>query len=279
MSNLASTSANAVVKVPKNAIVYLRVSSKGQDAPEHGRFGLETQNHAILEYCQQQGIMVMGTYTEVGTAAKPDAPRKGLTAAIAALRPGYVLLVHTVSRFSRCMETTTGFLNQVYAKEGVVYSVGEGIWSVTPQFWAAVQMADAQSREYSAKMKASVARRRAQGHWIGQAPYGKRAVRNEQNIRVLEDNPDEQDVLEAIYVCLHERLWSFAQTATFLNDEARNEPQYLNRGRCWTISLVRSAEKELNSTKYADYTDLIDDDSDYSNDADSVTDALDDMEL
>lgn len=216
-----------------NVVIYLRVSSKGQDNPEYGRIGLETQYHAILEWCKSTGAHIMGTFTDIGSAYVPNPNLPGLESAIKALRPGYTLLVHTASRFSRNITTAVALLQRIRDKRAGIFSVGEGY--MTEQFPQAIASAQAQSLELGAKMRASVAIRRSRGHYIGQAPYGKRAVKNAAGIRVLEDDPDEQDVIEAIRVCCLERHWTFEQTTAFLNDEGSTK-----RGHVWTNNMVKA---------------------------------------
>ena len=52
--------------------LYERVSSKGQNEPEYGRVGMDTQNNALLEFALQNGLVVRGTAREVHSARDPS---------------------------------------------------------------------------------------------------------------------------------------------------------------------------------------------------------------
>lgn len=84
-----------------NAIVYLRVSTKGQ--AEDGA-GLDAQLDACKAYAQSAGLEINGVFTDAGlSGAKQPHEREGLMAAIAGLSKGDALLVYKRDRLARDM--------------------------------------------------------------------------------------------------------------------------------------------------------------------------------
>jgi len=93
-------------QVPKEAVVYLRVSSERQKG---SGLGAEAQEAACRKYAELRGWDIVGVYRDdAASGMLPAAKRPGLTAALAAVGViglrDRVLLVQSLSRFCRCQQ-------------------------------------------------------------------------------------------------------------------------------------------------------------------------------
>lgn len=179
-----------VRKPKKGDYVYLyeRVSSKGQNAPEYGRVGMDTQNHELMRYCFERNMTVRGTFTDVGSGRDVDNLRE-FQSMVRRMPRGTCVMIYSVSRFGRNLQQVQQYLNTLHQKDCYVYSVTEGVSSFDQQFLNLVVQAQQESVQLSATMRASVARRRQEGQWIGQAPYGCEIWRDDQNRRRVRAHP------------------------------------------------------------------------------------------
>ena len=179
-------------------VVYERVSSKGQDAPEYGREGLKTQRHTIMEFCMKRGIRIRHTFTDVGSARnllREESKLKRGESRCTLVEYGQmlsyahkckdpiVILVYSVSRFGRNLEQVTEFLHELHEMGCYVFSVSDNVSSGDSRFMTLVAQSQAQSDDLSRVMRASIERRRQQGHFIGPAPFGYEAYVDANNIR------------------------------------------------------------------------------------------------
>jgi len=162
--------------------LYERVSSPGQNAPQYGRVGMDTQNHELMKYCFERNMVIRGTFMDVGSGRDVDRLRD-FAKMVRQMPQGTCVMIYSVSRFGRNLAQVQGYLNALHRKDCYVYSVTEGVSSFDQQFLNLVTQAQQESVQLSATMKASVARRRQEGHWIGPAPYGFETYRDDQNRR------------------------------------------------------------------------------------------------
>ena len=169
--------AKVIVPTPKTRIyIYLRVSSQGQNQPEYGRVGIQTQLEAIYEYMRRMGLTLYASYSDVGSArATANLPNYQKMLAETRRHPGCVL-VYSVSRFSRCFAEGVSTLNALHAQDSYVFSVSENISSYDPQFARLLRQSQDLSEQLSATMKASVVRRRNQGQLIATGAVWVRAL-------------------------------------------------------------------------------------------------------
>ena len=191
-------------KIPTSGdsvIVYLRVSSKGQDNKEFGRVGLETQNHTVLSFALQNNLRIKSTFEDVGTGTKMD-KRKDYQKMLKDLKPGQIILVYNVSRFGRNVEQVMKFLTEVHEKGGYVYSVSDGLSSSDNEFLNLVKQAAQESVNLSRTINESLSRRRMNNEHIGPAPYGSLVYRDKHGARRLKDDSGEQKVLDYIRQCV-----------------------------------------------------------------------------
>lgn len=196
------------------AVVYERVSSAGQNAPEYGRVGLETQRFTIQEFCMKRGLRIRHTFTDVGSARNLVQTGNDLHRTQHYTLEEYgqmltfirkesrkhpvVVLVYSVSRFGRNLNQVTDILREIHHYGASVFSVSENISSHDPHFLTLVASAQQQSDDLSRVMKASVQRRREQGHFIGQPPFGYEVYRDTANARKIRPNPNMAEQLAKI---------------------------------------------------------------------------------
>lgn len=183
-----------IVTVPTRetkVVVYLRVSSKGQDQPEYGRDGLQTQLHAILDFCLRFGIVILETFSEVGSARKPDnleMQNKMIKKLSGRKNNSTCILVYSVSRFSRNKIQGMQMLESLHANDCYVFSVSENASSHDEKFVELLTQAQQQSDQLSIVVRDSIERRRKQGEFIGPVPYGFK--RDGKSIHINESEKD-----------------------------------------------------------------------------------------
>jgi len=177
-------------------VLYQRVSSKGQDEPQYGRAGIETQNHALLKYCVDNSLHVVSTYRDVGSAYN----RPWALSEIKKITKmkGVCILVYSVSRFSRNLGYGQELLQTIHSKGSWVYSVVEQVSSYDDKFYSLMQDAQNESEMISRKVIDSNRRIRDMGGWIGKAPYGYNVIVDDSGIRRLVENSDEQCVIRVM---------------------------------------------------------------------------------
>ena len=92
------------------AIAYIRVSTARQG---HSGLGLEAQRRTIIEFCEREGLAVMGEYVEVETGKGADAleRRPQLASALAtAKRARCSIVVAKLDRLSRDVAFIAGLM-------------------------------------------------------------------------------------------------------------------------------------------------------------------------
>lgn len=181
----ASKAIAAAVPATPNVWIYTRVSSAGQNAPQYGRVGMESQNSTALAFAVKYGCVVKGTVREVCSARNP-ANLVELQKLIKKLKHGDTLLVTAVDRFSRNLNQGMQFVRQVHAKGAVVYAISESMYSNDQRFPEALKAAQAYSDALSKKMIDTFASIKARGGFVGRvAPEGYKIERDQTGLRRL----------------------------------------------------------------------------------------------
>lgn len=203
---------------------YIRVSSKQQT--QGNACGLDTQNSAILQYCMQHNLRVRRTVDDVGSGR--DMTRlDNFTKFIRSLPRGSVVLVYSVSRLGRNVRDMTATLRELHAKECIAYSVSEGINTRNPLWMAKATEAENESNRLGELIRASYARRRAQGAHFGPPPFGFQVYRDHQNVRRLAVHDTEYAVLLEVHDAWRRRPIANSQIVSSC------------RGKQWTDALVK----------------------------------------
>lgn len=234
-------------------VIYERVSSAGQNAPEYGRVGLETQRNAMTLFCLRRGIRILHTFSDVGSArhiynSKENGKKRlyklaeygQMISLIEKSRKPVCVLVYSVSRFGRNYEQVMDILRYIHDLGSYVYSISEGVSSYEPKFTQLVRQSHEQSDAISRIVRDSISRRHEQGHFIGVAPYGYETWRDSNGIRRIRSCAAEAEGLRII----NQRL-----SYNIIKDELkrRNIP-----ARCgeWTNKKIENIQKRLKLLSY-----------------------------
>lgn len=181
----------------RTAVIYERVSSAGQDKPEFGRVGMQTQNMSVLEYCKDKNLLIKATYTDVGTGRNIN-NLTGFMKMAKELKPKTEIVVYSASRIGRNYQQVQNFLNAIHAKDCYVYSVSDKMSSQMSGFMDLVRQSEKESINLSKTIMASINRRKRLGGHIGKAPYGYMLQRDFSGISKLKPHPAEQQILTLI---------------------------------------------------------------------------------
>jgi DNA invertase Pin-like site-specific DNA recombinase len=152
----------------KRVAIYARVSTldKGQTP--------ETQLMGLREYATRRGFVLAGEYVDYASGLRDDRPQYRRLVAAARQRHIDVVLVWRYDRFARSTHALVQAL-QEFRHLGVDFiSYQENIDTTTPQgemiFTVMASLAQFESALISARVKAGMARARAQGKRIARAP-------------------------------------------------------------------------------------------------------------
>lgn len=231
VSSSSSTSTTEVKKAkvdePKQVHVYIRVSTKGQNDPEYGNAGMDTQNVEVLQFCMANNLYVKSCTTEIGSAYHTRTPK--LDKLIEKLRPDVPIMVYSANRFSRNVAYAQEKIAAIHAKGGFVWSVTDKITSKDAGFMALIQAAENDSREKGARISAAHRRIRAQGGFVGKKPFGYNKVRVD-GVFKLQENRIEQAICKKI-----RELAKVHQPSKLLAVALKKWPRYQ-----WTPSMITS---------------------------------------
>jgi DNA invertase Pin-like site-specific DNA recombinase len=152
----------------KRVALYARVSTleKGQTP--------ETQLVGLREYAARRGFVLVGEYVDYASGLRDDRPQYRRLVEAARKRSIDVVLVWRYDRFARSTQALVQAL-QEFRHLGVDFiSYQENIDTTTPQgemiFTVMASLAQFESALISARVKAGMARARAQGKRIARAP-------------------------------------------------------------------------------------------------------------
>src|SRR5438132_12596564 len=152
----------------KRVAIYARVSTvdKGQDP--------ETQLVGLREYATRRGFVLAGEYVDYASGIREDRPQYRRLVEAARKRHIDVVLVWRYDRFARSTQALLQALKEFH-RLGVDFdSSPENIDTTTPQgemiFTVLASLAQFESALMSERVKAGMARARAQGKRISRAP-------------------------------------------------------------------------------------------------------------
>src|SRR5882724_5649794 len=152
----------------KRVAIYARVSTidKGQDP--------ETQLLVLREYAARRGLMPAGEYVDYASGMRDDRPQYQALLAVARKRHIDVVLVWRYDRFARSTQALVQALNEFHSLGVDFISYQENIDTTTPQgemiFTVLASLAQFERALISDRVKAGMARARAQGKRISRAP-------------------------------------------------------------------------------------------------------------
>jgi DNA invertase Pin-like site-specific DNA recombinase len=152
----------------KRVAIYARVSTvdKGEDP--------ETQLLALREYTARRGFVSAGEYVEYASGTREDRPQYQALLAAVRQRQIDVVLVWRYDRFARSTQALVNTLHELHRVGVDFISYQEHIDTTTPQgemiFTVMASLAQFERAFISERVKAGMARTRAQGKRISRAP-------------------------------------------------------------------------------------------------------------
>jgi DNA invertase Pin-like site-specific DNA recombinase len=155
----------------KRVAIYARVSTadRGQDP--------ETQLLALREYAARRGFVLMGEYVDYASGTREDRPQYRALLETARKRQIDVVLVWRYDRFARSTQALVHALKEFHSLGVDFISFQENIDTTTPQgeliFTVMASLAQFESALTSERVKAGMARAKAQGKRISRAPIAK----------------------------------------------------------------------------------------------------------
>lgn len=213
----------------RQAVIYTRFSPC-PDADENQ--SCERQEERCISYCNRKGHTVADTFSDKSVSGK-ELLRSGLSAAIDALSPGMVFVVDRNDRLARDMLVALTIRHEI-EKKGCHIECADG----TPtqdtaegELFANILGAFAQfeRRKIGERTKAGLARKKANGQYLGRCPIG---YRRDAQGKLIE-HTDEQNLVGWI---LH---WHGHGTG-IVYIAARMQHDYGNiRGKPWNERTIR----------------------------------------
>jgi DNA invertase Pin-like site-specific DNA recombinase len=152
----------------KRVAIYARVSTvdKGQTP--------ETQLLALREYAARRGFQSVGEYIDYASGTREDRPQYRMLLEAARKRHVDVVLVWRYDRFARSTQALVQALKAFHSAGVDFISYQENIDTTTPQgemiFTVMASLAQFESALISERVKAGMARAKAQGKRISRAP-------------------------------------------------------------------------------------------------------------
>ena len=152
----------------KRVALYARVSTidKGQDP--------ETQLLALREYAARRRFVPAGEYVDYASGTRDNRPQYQALLTAARQRQVDVVLVWRYDRFARSTQALVRALNEFHSLGVDFISYQENIDTTTPQgeliFTVMASLAQFESALLSERVKAGMARAKAQGKPISRAP-------------------------------------------------------------------------------------------------------------
>jgi DNA invertase Pin-like site-specific DNA recombinase len=155
----------------KRMAIYARVSTvdKGQDP--------ETQLLVLREYAARRAYVIVGEYVDYASGTREDRPQYQALFAAARRRQVDIVLVWRYDRFARSTQALVQALKEFQSLGVDFISYQENIDTTTPQgemiFTVMASLAQFESTLMSERVKAGMARAKAQGKRISRSPIAK----------------------------------------------------------------------------------------------------------
>jgi DNA invertase Pin-like site-specific DNA recombinase len=155
----------------KRVGIYARVSTvdKGQDP--------ETQLLVLREYAERRDFVMVGEYVDYASGTREDRPQYQALFSAARRRQLDVVLVWRYDRFARSTQALVNALKEFHSLGVDFISYQEHIDTTTPQgeliFTVMASLAQFERALMSERVKAGMARAKAQGKRISRAPIAR----------------------------------------------------------------------------------------------------------
>lgn len=219
------------------AVGYTRVSTNGQ--AENG-ISLQAQHAKITAWAEANDTELLKIYSDEG-ASGSKADRPGLQQALQLVAEHKaVLVVYSLSRFSRSTRDTLRIADRLHRSHGDLVSLSERIDTTSAAgkmvFRMMAVLNEFERDQISERTCMALAHRKAQGKKLGGlVPYGYRA---DDEGRLTKDAAEQQTV-RRILRC-HELGWSYTRMACWLNAKGVST----KAGKTWYAQTVKNIIKD-----------------------------------
>ncbi len=177
--------------LPKNAVLYIRVSTVQQE--------FEAQKSSCIEYCTRRGLNIVGVYQEKTSGYKNATDTQPQLRKLLETEHDVCLVVFSIDRFSRNVDYCNGYIDLMEQNNITLRCVKETVNLATAlgkhNFRSIVSLAQYESELIGERVRNNVAYKKKNGMHVGKAPYGSRVDRE---TRKLVIDKDEQAVIKFI---------------------------------------------------------------------------------
>jgi len=235
MSNLVK-----LVSKPIDYIyIYNRVSTGKQSSDK--KLGLSTQKDLCDKYITQfypDNKNILNFY-DIGSSYKTQKILIGMKDLICKLKPNSLILISETSRLGRSKKMAEQILKIVKKKKSFIVSISEnlvfGKTKLNDKFFIQkIIDAEKESDTLSLRIKNTHAYIKRNGGYIGKAPFGYSIKKNDRNIPVLKEKPQDFELIDKI-VNLSNECLSYSEIRDVMNNQ-----NILNNNKNWTTSKVKN---------------------------------------
>ena len=187
-----------------SAVIYCRVST----AEQVDNTSLSTQESACCTWCERNGLDIARVYVDRGESAKSaDRPAFLRMVTDCQRKPVDRVVVYRLDRFARNTLDHGVYAHKLKQAGATLASVCEPIADdpggrMMENIYAAVAQFDNDVR--SARARDAMRAIKAAGGWVHKAPFGFRIVRREDNLPVLDVDPDAAPVIKRAFAMVRD---------------------------------------------------------------------------
>lgn len=219
--------------ISKQKIIgYVRVSTEYQKDGE----SIEMQKKRIREYGDFLDVRVEAIYEDIGLTGR-NTNRPGLIKALESLKEGDILVVYSISRFSRNLKDAVNMIDDLDTKGIKLVSLSEDFDLSTPNGKAVFSMfsvmAQLESDMTSERVKEGMNKKKSNGeHYSGMPPFGYK-LKGKKGEGLIE-HPEEYPVLNYMLTEYKINHLSYSDMAALLNHYGYR----MRNGKEWTKEKV-----------------------------------------
>lgn len=252
----------------KNAIIYCRLSKLNKkdnnistenknNENKNNEKSLDSQENECINFCRDNNLKVLRVVREVCSAYTNYKKNKQieLERILDNITSNDVLIVWEISRFTRNIIDGTRRINILRSKRSGIYIVNDRCgYPMTCEYSDIIRRiiyAQQESDIISERIRRSIRAKRDTGSYIGSfAPYGKKIIRDNNNISRLDINEAEQSIIKKI-IDYYDNGKNYNEIFEILK---RNN--ILKREKQWKINsikkIIRDNIRKFNMNKITD---------------------------
>lgn len=239
----------------KNAIIYCRLSKSNKKDNEvstgkNNEKSLDSQENECVNFCKDNNLKVLKVVREICSAYANHKKNKQieLEKILDNITSNDVLIVWEISRFSRNIIDGTRRINIIRSKRSGIYIVNDRCgYPMTCEYSDIIRRiiyAQQESDIISERIRRSIRTKRDIGSYIGSfAPYGKKIIRDNNNILKLETNDYEQSIIKEI-IEYYDNGKNYDEIFEILKKN-----NTLKRKKQWTINSIKKIIRD-NTRKF-----------------------------